>query len=87
MLQRGGSSSAEEKLSSVFKPSTCMFPVRTLEVGKAAAGAGRKPLLQSSVPNCWGEAVRGDGRKDREVAAVRRGQVGEASKKRLEGCT
>lgn len=71
MPQRGGS--AEEKLSSVFKPSTCMFPVRILEAGKAAAGAGRRPLLQTGGPNCWDEAVRDSGRKDREVAAVRRG--------------
>ena len=50
-----------------------MFAARTLEAGKAAAGAGRRPLLQTTVPNCWGEAVRGSGRKDREAAAVRRG--------------
>lgn len=74
MLQRGGSSSVEEKLASVFKPSICLFPVRTLEAGKAAAGAGMSPLLQTSVPNCWGKAVRGSGRKDREVAEVRRGR-------------
>ena len=72
MLQGGGSGSAEEKLSSVFKPSICMFAEGTLEAGKAAAGAGRRSLLQTSVPNCWGEAGRGGGRKDRE-AAVRSG--------------
>lgn len=66
MLQRGGSGGTEEKLSSIFKPCTCMFPVRTLE---ACEAAGRRPLLQPSVPNCWGEAVGGSGWKKRSSSS------------------
>lgn len=83
MLQRDGRGSVEEKISSVFKPPTCMFPVRTLEAGEAAAGAGSWPLLQTSILSCWDKAVKGGGRKDREVVAA---GSGEASKKWLEGC-
>lgn len=48
-----------------------MFPARTSEAGKAAARAGRRPLLQISVPDCLGKAVRG--RKDGEGATAGRG--------------
>lgn len=51
---------------------------------KAGAGAERRPLLEAGVSDCLGKVVRGDGRKDGEGAAIKRGQVGEANKKSLE---
>lgn len=81
MLQRDDSSSVKKNLTSVFKPSVCLVAVRILEADKAAAGAGRRPLLWANVSDCLGKAVRGGGRKDGEGAAVRRGQVGETNKR------
>lgn len=86
MLQGGGSSSSEgkkKKKASIFKSSTHVFPVRNLEVGEAAAGVWRRPLLQTNMPNCSGKAVRGSSRKNREVAAAGRGCLWEANRKRL----
>lgn len=50
-----------------------MLPARILEADQAGAGAERRPLLQASVSNCLGKAMRSDGKKDGEGAAVRRG--------------